>query len=559
MGPVADYEPCPPMPKDLSVKADCLPFAQIPHTTPLFIDFLSHSPTVQPFYPRSPNLNQWLKQETPAQRYDPARRQRVSEILKRQNLAWGTSSKTLANIARLLQGASAVVTGQQVGLFGGPLFSILKALTAIKLAEQATAAGVDTVPVFWLATTDHDLAEVNHATLPGPEASLQKLEVPSHAAEDAPVGTITFGSEIEPVVQAAAELLGAAPVADFLRDSYRPGETLGTAFARLFTRLFAEWGVILLDPSDPELHAIAQPIYRAAIDRVVELDDALLARGKALETAGYHQQVKVTPSSTLLFTLKDGARLPIHRRPNGPDSVDFLVDGEKFSRETLQQQIAAAPQNFSPNVLLRPVVQDYLLPTIAYTGGAAEVAYFAQAAVVYQALLGHITPIVPRFSATIVESKLKALLERYQLPVPAAFQGQDALREALAEKILPAELQQAFDNAGTTLQDSMATVREALARLDKTLIDAAENASSKMQHQLESLRARAARAELRQSEIAGRHAQQISHALFPNKALQEREIAAIYFLSRYGTEFLSTLHAFLQTDCHDHQVLMLDQ
>src|SRR5882762_4455737 len=144
MGPVAD-ELCPALPRDLPVKTECLPFSQIPHATRLFSDFLSYSPNIQQFYPRSPNLDQWLKQETPAERYDAPRRQRVSDVLERQNKTWDASSKTLANIARLRAGASTVVTGQQVGLFGGPFFSILKALTALKLAEEATAAGVDAV------------------------------------------------------------------------------------------------------------------------------------------------------------------------------------------------------------------------------------------------------------------------------------------------------------------------------------------------------------------------------------------------------------------------------
>jgi len=559
MGPVADYEPCPPMPGDLPVKAECLPFAAIPHSTRLFTDFLSYSPKVQPFYPRSANFKEWSKQETPGERYDINRRERVSAILERQNKTWGASPRTLANIQRLRAGASVVVTGQQVGLFGGPLFSILKALTAIKLAEEATSNGVEAVPVFWLATNDHDLAEVNHTFLPGPEGALLRSEVSSHGVKDAPVGSVVFGPEIEQVVQSVGELLGASPVVDYLRDSYRIGETLGSAFARLFTRLFADRGVILLDPSDPEFQALAQPMYRAAIDRVVEIDEALLSRGKALEAAGYHQQVKVTPSSTLLFTVRNGVRLPIHRRTNGSDEVEFLIGEEKISKQDLQQRIASKPEEFSPNVLLRPVVEDYLLPTLAYTGGAAETAYFAQVGVVYEALSGYITPIVPRFSATIVEPKLKALLERYGLAFPDVFQGPEALRERVAAKILPPQLQRAFDDAQINLQHSMTAVREALARLDKTLVDAADNASSKMQHQLESLRARAARAELRQSEIANRHAQQLSNALFPHKTLQEREVAAIFYVSRYGVEFLQTLHDFLQIDCHDHQLIMLDE
>jgi bacillithiol synthase len=557
MGSIANHEPeCRVLPEVLPVKAQCLPYSLVPHTTRLFADFLSDFPKVQQFYPRSPNFSEWFQQETPGQRYDAARRARVSDILEDQNRAWGASEDTIANIARLRAGASAVLTGQQVGLFGGPAFSIYKALTAVKLAEEATAAGVEAVPVFWLATTDHDLAEVNHTMLPGPNGSLQSLSIPSRGVEDAPVGTIHFGEEVDSVVQSARELLGDSQAADFLRDSYRPGETLGTAFARLFTRLFADWGVILLDPSDPALHTIAAPIYTAAIERAAEVDEALLARGKALETAGYHQQVKVTPSSTLLFTVQQGARIPIHRRING-DSTDFLIHEERLAKEELLRRIAATPDHFSPNVLLRPVVEDYLLPTLAYTGGAAEVAYFAQAAVVYQELLGHVTPILPRFSATVIEPKLQGLLERYDLSLTDLFPGEEALREKIAARILPAELQKAFDRAGASLEESLAAVRKELVHLDKTLVEAADNAGSKIRHQLETLRGRAARAELRQSEIASRHAQQLSAALYPNKTLQEREIAGIYYVSRHGSDLLRDLYACLHTDCHDHQIITL--
>ena len=559
MGPIANHETDgQSLSGELSVKVECLPFSRIPHTTRLFQDFLSYSSQVRQFYPHPPTCFDWSEHKTPDSRYDAARRQRVSDAVERQNKAWNASPKTLANIARLRGGASASVTGQQVGLLGGPLFSILKALTAVKLAEEATAAGTETIPIFWLATADHDLAEVNHALLPGPDGSLHTLAASSRGVEDAPVGTVVFGPEIEPVVRSAVELLGATPATELLRESYRPGESLGSAFARLFSGLFAEFGVILIDPSDQEFHALAEPVYRAAIERAAELDEALLARGQALEDAGYHQQVKVTPSSTLLFTLKGGARIPVHRRANGGNAVEFLVRGDAVSREELLGQIAAAPQLFSPNVLLRPVVQDYLLPTVAYTGGAAEVAYFAQAGVVYEKLLGRVTPIIPRFSVTVVEQKPKSLLDRYGLTLPDAFHGEELLRERIAARVLPAELQRAFDRTNASLQESLGAVREALAKLDKTLVDAADNAGSKIQHQIESLRARAARAELRQSEVVARHAQLLINSLVPNKMLQEREIAAIYYLSRHGVEFLNTLYSTLQTSCHDHQIATFD-
>jgi len=539
------------------VKSECLPFSQIPHTTRLFSDFLSDHSKVQEFYPRSAYFNEWFKDEAPRLAYDSERRERVSAILERQNRSWAASAKTLENIARLRAGASAVVTGQQVGLFGGPSFSIFKALTAVKLADQATRDGVNCVPVFWLATEDHDIAEVSQVSIPGSDYILQKLTAPTQGVPDAPVGTVRFGQEIQEVVEAAAGLLAPSEVSDFLREAYRPGETFGSAFARLFARVFADWGVILLDAADPEFHQIAKPIYQRAIEQAAQLDDALLARGKALEAAGYHQQVKVTSSSTLLFTIRDGARVPVHRRVEGNGSSEFLVGKERISQAELLNQVESSPQNFSGNALLRPVIQDYLLPTLAYTGGSAEVAYFAQVAVVYEALLGRVTPIVPRFSATIVEAKPKAFLERYGLRLPDLFSGPDSLRELMASRTLPKELQSAFDQAESSLEISLAAIRDGLARLDSTLIDSVTNAAAKMQHQLTQLRSKAARAELRHAEVLTRKADLLSNLLYPNKALQERELAGIYFVARYGPEFLRDVYEAIHPDCVDHQVITM--
>ena len=539
------------------MKSECLPFSQIPHTTHLFADFLSDHSKVKPFYPRTAYFNQWFRDEASGLTYDSERRRRVSVILERQNRSWEASGKALENIVRLRDGASAVVTGQQVGLFGGPLFSIFKALTAVKLADEASRSGVNCVPVFWLATEDHDLPEVSQISIPGPDGVLQRLAAPTEGVKDAPVGTVKLGAEIQSVVEAATSLLGASEVSDLLRAAYRPGETFGNAFARMFARLFADWGVILLDAADPEFHHISETIYRGAIERAGQLDEALLARGKALETAGYHQQVKVTPSSTLLFTLRNGARVPVHRRANGSGSAEFLLEEERLSQADLLKRIASSPQDFSANVLLRPVIQDYLLPTLAYTGGSAEIAYFAQVSVVYEALLGRVTPIVPRFSATIVEPKPKTLLDRYGLRLPDLFDGPEKLREQMASRTLPKELQSAFDQAETSLEKALAAIRDGLARLDSTLVEAATNAASKMQHQLTQLRAKAARAEVRQTEVLSRHADLLSNALYPAKALQEREIACAYFVARHGAEFLRDVYEAIHPDCVDHQVLTI--
>ena len=542
------------------MKAHCLPFSQIPHTTPLFSDFLAYSPKVQAFYPHSPHISEWLKDEAAKISYDAARRERVSSILERQNKSWDASAKTLANLDRLRRGAAAIVTGQQVGLFGGPMFAIYKALTAVKLAEEATKAGVDAVPIFWLATSDHDLAEVNHVAIPGADGGLQVLTTSSHDVAGAPVSAVRFGEEILPVVEQAASLLGETEASQILRESYRPGETMGTAFARFYARIFADWGVILLDASDAELHRVAEPMYRAAIERAGELDAALLARGQALEAAGYHQQVKVTSSSVLLFALQQGARTSIHRRENGADA-EFVIGGdagaEKISQADLLERISSHPEEFSPKVLLRPVVQDYLLPTLAYTGGAAEAAYFAQVGTVYEILLGRVTPMVPRFSATIVEAKMQRLIERHGIKVADVFGGPDVLRRELAARSVPEDLQAAFDDANKSLDVHLAKIKEKLATVDRTLVDAAETAVSKMHHQLERLYAQAARAELQKGELVSRHAETLSQMLYPEKGLQERGIGGIYFLARYGRELLPQIYEAIQPDCHDHQILEL--
>jgi len=321
----------------------------------------------------------------------------------------------------------------------------------------------------------------------------------------------------------------------------------------LFARVFAEFGVIVLDSSDPELDAIAAPLYREAIERAPELNQALLQRDQRLQAADYHQQVRITETSTPLFVIRNGARIPVHMT-----SADkFQVGKDELSKADLLKLTESNPQVFSPNVLLRPVVQDYLLPTLTYIGGAAEVAYFAQVAVVYQALAGRVTPVLSRFSGTVIDTKAQALLEKYGLSFADLFQGPKALQEKIGSRLLDVKLQSSFDQAHAAVERSMIAVRESLAQLDKTLVESAANAESKMLYQLTSLRSRAARAELRVSEVAERHAKLLSNALYPGKTLQEREFAGIHFLAKHGRELLDGLLEQINPECVDHQLITL--
>src|SRR5262249_52196341 len=417
---------------------------------------------------------------------------------------------------------------------------------------EAEELGIPCVPVFWLATEDHDLEEVNQAHIPNADGNMEALAVSTQTKKDAPVGSIVFGTEISESVSKASALLTESHVSRILAECYRPDETFGTAFAKFLTRVFAECGVILLDGSDPELDEIAAPLYMTAIARAPELISALAERDEQLREAGYPQQVRITDSSTVLFMFRDGARVPIHF-----EAGKFQAGSDEFSQENLVKLAQTSPQVFSPNVLLRPVVQDYVLPTLAYVGGAAEVAYFAQVAVVYENIAGRVTPILPRFSATLIEPKPQALLEKYQLSFPKVFQGAEGLRQAIGSHLLPPNLQSSFDQATTAVERAMKSVCDSLAQLDKTLVESAEHAGQKMMYQITNLRSRAARAELRQSEIVGRHADVLCNLLYPHKALQEREVAGVYFLAKYGSELIEGLLETMHPDCLDHQLISL--
>lgn len=535
------------------MKSHCFPFRQVPHSTRLFLDYLDHTPSVQPFYPRSARFLEWARDESSKIRYPEARRDRVAEILERQNKSFGAAAQTLESIAEFRNGAAALVTGQQVGLFGGPVFSLYKALSAVKMANEARKLGLKCVPIFWLATEDHDLEEVNQARIMRADGELELLKWPGSARQDTPVANVYFGPEISEVTQRAEELLGSSETATFLAECYRPGESFGTAFAKFFTRLFGEFGVVVLDGSDPELDAITAPVYQQVISQARDLNRSLLERDQELQAAGYHQQVRITNTSTPLFMMRDGIRVPLHIGSGD----EFLVGDSKMSKKELLDHAESSPASFSPNVLLRPVVQDYVLPTLAYIGGAAEVAYFSQVGVVYKSINGRVTPILPRFSATLIEAKPQALLERYKLGFADLFQGPEGLREQIGARLLDSNLQNAFEQARLTVERSMGEVREAIGRLDKTLVESSTNAESKMLHQLSSLQARAARAELRQSEVANRHATLLSNSLYPDKQLQEREYTGISFLARYGKPLLNELLEVIHPDCVDHQLVSL--
>ena len=350
-------------------------------------------------------------------------------------------------------------------------------MSAIQIAEELTRAGIDAVPIFWMATEDHDLDEVRVSTMVSRRGKLTRFELhQGNGDAGLPVGRIALGPQVSEMVDEAARILTAAGgefVAGIFRESYGVRETYGSAFGKLFARLFAEQGLILLDPLDARLHRVAGEVLRRAVEERDELNEALLARGKELDKAGFAAQVKVTARSTLLFSMgqhKTGAHGGT-RQPIAVSGEKFVCGEQSWTKEDLVRAVQAEPEKFSPNALLRPVLQDFLFCRRRHVHSwvEAEIAYFARAEVIYKKLLGRMPVILPRAAYTILDAKAEKLLRRYGLKVEDVWRGAQELRRKMETASVPPTLGKTFDKTVKESARMLAQLKKQIVRLDATL------------------------------------------------------------------------------------------
>jgi len=527
--------------------------AELPGNTRLYSAFLSDFASVSDFYRHPPNAN-GIDAATREIRLDDSVRRAVVEVLRKQNRDFGGDDATTRNLDRLRDGAVAVVTGQQVGLFGGPAYSIYKALTAIHLARELTERGVNAVPVFWLATEDHDLAEVDHCFFPK-RGGFERLDLATSGPADRRVGDIRLGEAVRglsALVTALLEGSRAEEVGKWVTESYAPEETFGSSFGKLMTRAFAGRGLIFLDPMSPELHRLSLPTMLRAVKEHKALASELVARSAALERAGFHAQVKVTEQSTLVFRIVDGQRVGLR-----PANGGFTAGNKTESFEATLKAVEERPEDFSPSALLRPVIQDTLLPTVAYIAGPAEAAYHAQTSLIYKKLLGRAPAILPRAGFTLVPSHVSNLLKKYNLDAREILQGRHKLRARLEAEALPQALTARFDEGEQAIKALVDGLREPLTKLDQTLLGALDTTSEKMLFQWNGLRAKAGRAEGFRTGVLNTHENEIANWLFPNSALQERSFGLLTFLASEGLELLDHLDRHIRTGTGEHCFLFL--
>ncbi len=548
------------------MKTELLPPATLPGSQPIFLDFCrrlnpaAHGAASDAHAPLSRFYAAWDAKNplAPAGSIAP---DRISGPMLDLLAAQNPEAAYQAPLERLRTGARTVVTGQQVGIFGGAAMILYKAATAIAQAAEASAAGHPHQPIFWLASEDHDLAEIDHLVFPDRRA-LATLRYDAAPEHPVPVGRLVLTPAIEPLVEQAQNLLGWSEVSEHLAAAYRPGVTLAEAFRSFHSRVFEPFGLLILDPAGREAHRQGAPVLRAAIERADELHQALLERSRELEAAGYHAQVAVGERSSLLFLIDaaTGARVALRRTPATAAEPDGLWQAGRITLSTseLVGILDAEPERVSPSALLRPVFQDFILPNSAYVGGPAEVAYFAQTAVLYEAILGRITPVLPRFSATALDAATAALLARYDLTPERIFgTDADALKQSLAARSMPIETKRALASAGNALDQELTALTGHMAALDANLGKAALVSACKMRYQMNRLRRMAANHQLQRETSIGRDAEAVVRAIYPQHAPQERVIAAAAVLSLAGADFLDRVVREASSAEPGHRLLWL--
>jgi bacillithiol biosynthesis cysteine-adding enzyme BshC len=522
------------------MQPSCVRQDQIPGTSALFADYLYDFGKVTAFFPYSSWHAEGVSAAAQTVSFPALRRAQIVAALAAQN----DNSAALNQLAQ--PNTVAVVTGQQVGFLLGPAYSIFKALTAVRLAQYLNEQGISAVPVFWLATEDHDLAEVDHAWVFNEEATPTKISLAHSVVNGGPVGNVV-PNEI-PLAELRTAL-GALPYADEVMKgvaaAYHPGATLGSAFRALLAQTLKGLGLLFLDPLAAPIREVAAPFLSDAVQRVPELLAALRARNAAISEAGYHTQVHIDDDSSLFFFLKNGRRWPVRWK----DGRFSTKDGSYTPTE-----MGAMAAQLSPNALLRPVMQDYLLPTASYVAGPSEVAYFAQGAALYEKLLGRMPIIYPRNSFSLLDARAEKLLARFGLRVPDLLDLHENVKGAIASKLVPPALTEQIKAAQTAASQALAQFQGGLLHFDPTLEASARKSTAKISYQFAKLERKIARETMRRDEHASKDAQYLVNLIYPQRHLQERFYSILPFLAKHGLDLPQELLGQIQLSCPDHML-----
>ena len=554
---------CPQAASKSKLRFEAVDFSDIPGQSKLFLRYQSDPLSLKKYYPSAVLSHGDVAARVPEVLGSySVDRELLADILLDQNRAFGSGSKTFENIELLRRGDTvAILSGQQAGLFTGPLYTIYKALSAIKMAECFSGRGLNAVPIFWAATEDHDFEEISRAFMLGVcgDEIEFKLDRP-HNWKDVPVGAIpiadTFADELRDHLSEMPETEFADELRDSLTKIWKPGRTIGEAFAAHVQTLFQNYGLIVVNPLDFRLKNLAAPIYAAAVEHRDEIVSTLVERSEQLETDGFQPQVLVTPDYfPLFYHTDDGARRSVRQKSDGKYRVsDTKLE---FSSDELHETANKNPERLSPGVMLRPVVQDYLFPTGCYFGGAAEIAYFAQNSEVYRILDRPATTILHRQSFTVVEAKHARTIEKYDLEFADLFGGFENLLPGIVDRFVNPSSARLFADAEERINLELNRLDQDLAKIDPTLASNLATRRRKILYHIAALQKKFHRVQIERDEILDRQLRSLFASLLPDRHLQERKLNVAAFTSRYGPYFINWVYDSIDLDERGHRLLYL--
>ena len=540
---------CLPATSVTKLRTESIGFSEIPGQSALFLQYQSDPLSLRKYYPTVVSSHDEIVDRVAevlaGYKTD---RVRLCEVLTAQNRRFRAGDATIENIERLKQSETvALVTGQQTGLFTGPLYTIYKALSAVRMSQELCARGVSAVPVFWAATEDHDFAEIAEATLLSGDAKeiSVRLEQPP-GTEGVPVG----GIEITPAFAESLRLLDLEPD---LAEIWKPGSTIGQAFCTHLQFLFREYGLIVVDPLDPRIKQLVAPIYAAAAKNADAIANALVARSSELAVHGYHEQVLITPDYfPLFYHTDDGVRRAVRKKDGSYRVAGTRLD---LTHDEIAELATAEPQRFSPNVMLRPVVQDYLFPTVCYFGGAAEIAYFAQNSEVYRVLERPVTTILHRQSFTVIEAKHARTLEKFELKFTDLFAGLDALLPRIVDRFVNPSTARLFADTEDEINIELNRLDEELSRIDPTLAANLATRRRKIMYHISALRTKFRRVQVDRDEMIGRRLRDLFASVLPDGKLQERVLNVSSYTDRFGAAFVNSVYDSIDLSERGHRIL----
>jgi len=535
-------------------------FSDIPGHQNLFLDYLYEFENVAEYYKYNfRDRDQYKKIFKSIAETENSTRKSLKPILEKQYSDFSISAKTKKNIDLLSKDNTlAVVTGQQLGILGGPLYTFYKIITAIKLSNYLNERYDDFnfVPVFWLEGDDHDFNEVRAISVIDNDNNIKtigyKEEIDPEEAKVS-VATIQFDETIESFFNTISETLRdtefKTPLIDELKSIYKPGESFVSAFRKLIYSIFDEHGLVIINPREKEVKELLKPVFRKEVTDFREHTEKLVHVSAKLEEV-YHAQVKVKPVN-LFFSTEDG------RYSIEPVENEYKLKRKRksFTQEEILNLVETEPERFSPNVLLRPICQDFILPTAFYIGGPSEIAYFAQATPLYDFYKIQTPIIYPRSSATIFEANVNKILDKHNVSINDIFFGAEELKKNVIHSISETQVDDIFETAENEIELTFDRLREKLFDLDKTVADTSKKYRGKISNALNELKGKAEQAQNEKYEVTLRQLDRACTILFPSENLQERVINYTYFTDKYGKEFINKVFNLLEIDKFEHQII----